>query len=255
MKTAIISDIHGNMEAFISVLKDLQQHRISQTFCLGDCIGYGAEPHKVLDIIQRRRILSVLGNHELAMLRPGYLSWFNPIARKSLEKTRDMLSPTAMDQISQFPRCWVHDGCRLVHGFPPDLAKMYLFQASEKKLLKTFEKMDETTCFLGHTHQLELIAYDGEGIERIPMNKGLLFLKERHKYIINVGSVGQPRDGDNCAKYIIWDSAQRSIDVRFVPYDIAATVAKIERAGLPKAHARLFAEQQSIQGPWYRPGT
>ncbi|MGD9213119.1 MAG: metallophosphoesterase family protein, partial [Desulfobacteraceae bacterium] len=90
MKIAIISDIHGNMEALSSVLKDIQHYHINPIFCLGDCVGYGPEPHNVLDTIQKLNIPTVLGNHELAMLRPGYLSWFNPIARKSLEKTRGL---------------------------------------------------------------------------------------------------------------------------------------------------------------------
>jgi predicted phosphodiesterase len=236
MKTAILSDIHGNVEAFFSVLQDINLCRITRIFCLGDCIGYGPEPNKVLKIIEKLNISTVMGNHEMAMLKPSFSSWFNPIAKESLRKTRKMLNASAMDQISRFPHFKIYRQCRLVHGFPPDLSRMYLFQASEEKLLATFQRMPESICFLGHTHQLELIEYDGKGIRRKALEKVRVYLDENYHYIINVGSVGQPRDGNNNAKYVIWDESAKSIEVRYVPYDIASTVAKIKRAGLPKAH-------------------
>ena len=237
MKTAILSDIHGNMEAFQSVLKDIERAQISQIFCLGDCIGYGPEPRKVLNLIGDLNISTVMGNHELAILRPNDASWFNPIAQESLKITRKMLNSAALDQISLFPLFILHHGCRLVHGFPPDLPKMYLFQASEEKLFKTFKTSSEPICFIGHTHQLELIEYNGKTIARRPLEKETVYLNENHRYIINIGSVGQPRDGDNNAKYVIWDETERSIEICYVTYDIDSTAQKIEAAGLPKAHA------------------
>lgn len=238
MKIAILSDIHGNMEAFRSVLKDIHLCKIFQICCLGDCIGYGPEPQIVLETISEYNIPTVLGNHELAMLKPGYLNWFNPIAQKSLKKTRDLIDLSAMRQISNFPRFLIYHQSRLVHGYPPDLPKMYLFQASTEKLLRTFKTMTEPICFLGHTHQLELIAYNGREIKRTSLKKKIYHLESNNRYIVNVGSVGQPRDGDNKAKYVIWDTGQKSIEVRYVPYNIAITAAKILQAGLPEAHAR-----------------
>lgn len=238
MKIAIISDIHGNIEAFFKVLSDIRHCGINKIFCLGDCIGYGPDPHKVLDMIRTYKIPTVLGNHELAILNPRSLSWFNHVAQKSLVKTRTLLDSQAMDQISQFPRFLIYEDCRMVHGFPPNLPKMYLFMASEEKLIRTFYKISETICFLGHTHLLEIISYDGDKIKRAPLSKGILHLDASKRYIINIGSVGQPRDGDNKAKYVIWDTVKETIDVRFIPYDIATTVAKIKAAGLPEAHAK-----------------
>lgn len=238
MKTAILSDIHGNMEAFSSILADIHRCKVSQIFCLGDCIGYGPEPQKVLETIKKNDIPTVLGNHELAMLKPNYMSWFNPIAKKSLQKTRELIDMAAMEQISNFPRFLICHQSRLVHGYPPDLPKMYLFQASEEKLLNTFKTMAEPICFLGHTHQLELIAYDGKKIKHTPLKKKTYYLDENNRYIINVGSVGQPRDGNNNAKYVIWNQSEKSVEVRYIPYKIAITAAKIIKVGLPEAHAR-----------------
>jgi predicted phosphodiesterase len=237
MKIAILSDIHGNMEAFQSVLKAIEQAQISRIFCLGDCIGYGPEPHKVLNLIDELNISTVLGNHELAILRPNYISWFNPVAQESLKKTRKMLNSAALDQISLLPRFIIQHGCRLVHGFPPDLPEMYLFQASEEKLFRTFNTLSEPICFIGHTHQLELIEYNGKTITRRPLEKETVYLNANHRYIINIGSVGQPRDGNNNAKYVTWDETEKSIEICYVPYDIASTVQKIKAAGLPKTHA------------------
>ncbi len=238
MKTAILSDIHGNMEAFLKVLEDADHSRATQLFCLGDCIGYGPEPNKVLDKIKEYKIPTVLGNHELALLSPRYLSWFNPVARISLEKTKSMLTTAHMDQIATFPRYICHNQARMVHGFPPNLPKMYLFQAGEEKLLKTFQNMTENICFLGHTHLLELIAYDGDHVQRRSVVKEVLQLKKNHRHIINIGSVGQPRDGNNCAKYILWDTTLNTIEFRYIPYDIRSTINKIKAAGLPEVHAR-----------------
>ena len=98
--------------------------------------------------------------------------------------------------------------------------------------------MAERLCFIGHTHALEIIRYDGLQVDRKKIGEGKTHLEEEPHYLINVGSVGQPRDGTNHAKYIIWDQTEALIDVRFIPYDIASTVAKIRAAGLPENHAK-----------------
>jgi predicted phosphodiesterase len=97
--------------------------------------------------------------------------------------------------------------------------------------------MIEKLCFIGHTHTLDIMGYAGKEIEYEDLPEGVFRLDPEKKYIINIGSVGQPRDSSNNAKYVIWDSAQDSLDVRFISYDIAAVVKKIKAAGLPKEHA------------------
>jgi diadenosine tetraphosphatase ApaH/serine/threonine PP2A family protein phosphatase len=127
---------------------------------------------------------------------------------------------------------------RFVHGFPPDSTDIYLFQVPNDILNQTFKKMKERLCFVGHTHELKLIGFDGKISQRIPLKEGTVnHLDLDRKYIINVGSVGQPRDGNNNAKYVIWNTSEDTLEVRFVPYDIASVVGKIIAAGLPKVHA------------------
>lgn len=238
MKIAILSDIHGNFEAMREVLADADRQGVDHMLCLGDCIGYGPEPEAVMAEVRRRAIPSIIGNHEMAVLDRVHLNWFNPMARTSLEKTFTLLSAESMDFIKCLPYYQVLFGCRCVHGYPPDSAQTYLFQKAAPELRQAFSSMAEPICFIGHTHNLELIHFDGRQVERRVLSEGITNLAPNDRYMINVGSVGQPRDGTNHAKYIIWDQDRSCIEVRFVAYNIAATVAKIEAAGLPLSHAK-----------------
>jgi predicted phosphodiesterase len=237
LKFAIISDIHGNFEAFRNVISDLESADVSETVCLGDCIGYGPEPEQVLAQVIERNIPMTIGNHEMAIINDRYLQWFNPKARASIEKTKSMLSKDSKAFIQNLPRIHIVEYCRCVHGYPPDSVREYLFQKAPYALIKTFKAMAESVCFVGHTHELELVAFDGRQVERRPLGRGIIHLEHQHRYIVNVGSAGQPRDGNNTAKYAIYDTQSRDLEIRFVKYDIAATVAKIKAAGLPESHA------------------
>ena len=108
----------------------------------------------------------------------------------------------------------------------------------DHKKKQVFDEIKERLCFVGHTHTLEIISYDGHHIGCETLSEGTIRLIAENKYFINVGSIGQPRDDTNDAKYVIWDSSADSIDVRFVAYDIAAVVRKIQSAGLPEEHAQ-----------------
>jgi len=238
---AVISDIHGNLDALQAVLADIDQLGIERIFCLGDNIGYGPEPEQVIDLLEQRAIPSVIGNHELAAAQPEYRSWFNPSARSSLLKTVEMLSEAALKRAGELPKYMTSDGARFVHGFPPDSPLIYLFQVSEAKMVRALRQLEEPVCFVGHTHDLELVSYDGSQICASNLEKGIRTLDPEQKYIVNIGSVGQPRDGDNRAKYAIWEPEDRMLEIRFISYDIQAAAKKILEAGLPRAHAmRLF---------------
>jgi predicted phosphodiesterase len=238
MRLAIVSDIHGNMDAFAHVLADITRSDVNDIISLGDNIGYGPEPDLVVKSVQAHNIPSVVGNHELAIVKPKYLDWFNPIARESLIKTIKLLSDQSIRYISKQNSHLVSFGCRFVHGFPPKSALIYMFQVSDHRKKQIFDKLDERICFIGHTHILEKISYDGKTVKYNPLKKGIQRLSKDQKYILNIGSVGQPRDGDNRAKYVIWDSSQNTIEVKYIPYDIATTVKKIRAAGLPDEHAQ-----------------
>jgi predicted phosphodiesterase len=237
MRIAIISDIHGNLDAFEQVLADIDHSGIDEIISLGDNIGYGPEPDEVIELIQARQIDTIIGNHELAVNQPKYMKWFNPIARLSIEKTIKLLSDRTLDYIAAQKPCCVRHECRFVHGFPPDSAMIYLFQIPEHRMQQKMEKLDEQICFVGHTHMLEMVSYDGQTCKNIPLKKGVMALDQEKKHIINIGSVGQPRDGDNRAKYAIWDTSQSTLDIRFIAYNIEVVVDKIKNVGLLEEHA------------------
>ena len=238
MRVAIISDIHGNLDAFSQVLADIDRLDIDEVICLGDNTGYGPEPDQVIKTVQARQISSVIGNHELAVNQPKYLKWFNPVARESLEKSLLRLSDQSLSYISRQKSYFVRHGCRFVHGFPPDSALIYMFQVSDHRKKLALKNMKENICFVGHTHMLEMISYNGLSCDTLSLAEGITRLEDEAKYVLNIGSVGQPRDGDNRAKYAIWEISRRTLEIRSVPYDIGAVVDKMKKAGLPKEHAR-----------------
>jgi predicted phosphodiesterase len=237
MKFAILSDIHGNATALKKIFKDIESFPIDLIISLGDNIGYGPEPEEVINLMRERKIPSVIGNHEMAINRPRFLSWFNPSAKASLEMTKRLMSTSSINYISKLAYCMVLNKCRFVHGFPPGSATIYLFELSDEKIKTAFDKMHEWICFLGHTHLLEIIAHDGKNLSKRSLEEETIELDPLKKYLINVGSVGQPRDGNNQAKYVLWDTESKLLTVRYVTYDIADTVKKIYRAGLPEQHA------------------
>ena len=118
MKIALVSDIHANFEAFKSVLADIDKDGIDTIVCLGDAIGYGPEPEAVIQEIQRRELPNIIGNHEMAVCDREHLNWFNPMARRSLEMTMEMLSQSSLEYIKQLPYSLVVANGRCVHGFP-----------------------------------------------------------------------------------------------------------------------------------------
>lgn len=237
-KVAFISDIHGNLEAFQAVLADIDRLAIHTIFCLGDCVGYGPEPEQVITEIRNRAIPTVMGNHELALINDRYSNSFNLIARQSLDITRTLISPATRQYIASMPTTLLYRDARMVHGCPPASITRYLFAAPEYLLKKIFSEFAETLCFFGHTHTLALYTFDQSGnIHSQRLERGILGLDPHCRHLINIGSVGQPRDGNNNAKYVIWDEEEKTIETRYIPYDIQSTFAKIIAAGLPELNA------------------
>jgi predicted phosphodiesterase len=242
MRIAIISDIHANMEAFTAVLADMADCRTDEALCLGDSIGYGPEPVEVINLLLEKGIPSVLGNHEMAVRGPEHFAFFNPDARRSIQKTIALLPEHIRTVVIGLPVFLSRQGCRFVHGFPPDSCRTYLFYVETGKLPAAFSEFPESICFVGHTHRLEMVEYDGTRVFRKKLGRGFVPLDKHRRYILNIGSVGQPRDGDQTAKYAILDTLAHILEIRFVPYDIATVVDKLIKGGWPEIHAaRLMA--------------
>jgi predicted phosphodiesterase len=237
MRLAVISDIHGNLEAFREVLSDIDRSRIDKVICLGDNVGYGPEPETVVRLLRQRVIPSVQGNHELGVTDPAYFHWFNSMAQASLNLTRRLMSEEALAFSADLPSYLILGDCLAVHGCPPDSVTRYLFEVADEELLVLLQHLPQRLSFVGHTHDLELVSYDGQELSRCGLGAGVVPLHPEHRFLVNVGSVGQPRDGNNNAKFVIWDDSEQTLEVRFVPYDISKTAARIIELGFPAFYA------------------
>lgn len=237
MKIAVLSDIHSNLEAFQQVLKDIEGEGIKKIISIGDNIGYGPDPEEVMKLLLQKGIQSTLGNHEITVKQKSFINWFNPVAQKTVNYTLSRLSEKSVNRINEFKPFIIFKGARFVHGVPKKSLTIYIYQLSESILLKKFSKTDERLCFIGHTHALGLIEYNGTGVEKYELKEGINKLNKEKKYIINIGSVGQPRDDDNRAKYVIWDSDADTVKLKYIKYDYKTTYRKILDAGLPEQYA------------------
>jgi diadenosine tetraphosphatase ApaH/serine/threonine PP2A family protein phosphatase len=238
MRLAVLSDIHGNLEAYTAVLADIDQAGADQIALLGDIVGYGPDPEACVALTRELGLSSVMGNHELGMCRRQELAWFNPTARRSLEQNMALISPESLEWLATLPVYLVVDCCRLVHGAPPDSPRTYYFELDRKEIMRRMNLIVEPLCLVGHSHELAMAHLPAAGgLERLNLKQGMHRLKAGDRYLINAGAVGQPRDGDKRAKYVIVDREEGTLEVRCVEYDARATVEKIRRLGLPQFNA------------------
>jgi len=239
MRLAALSDVHGNLEAFSAVLADLEGQGVEHTALLGDVVGYGPDPEACVDLARERGLPGVMGNHEMGLDDELTLAWFNPTARQSLERIRGMLSPESLAWLAALPNFLVLGPCRLVHGAPPASPTRYYFEMSQAEILSRMNRIDQPWCLVGHTHELAMARISPKNrVEMLGLGQGRHELEPDARYLINAGAVGQPRDGDPRAKYVIVDDQANELEVRFVEYDVETTVNKILERGLPEYNAR-----------------
>ncbi len=238
MKTAVLSDIHGNLEAFEAVRADLEVHGARRVICLGDNIGYGPDPEEVVCQLRRLGYQSVLGNHEYALFHVKGRRWFNFQAAENNIQTEKLLSESSKAYCSALSVFLACENAYFVHGFPPASVFLYLNRLPDARIAALFDSASASLFFLGHTHKLEIVSGQAGVIShKVPGQETVPLLPDHH-YIINCGSVGQPRDGDNRAKYILWDCENRQVEVRFVEYDYRKTMQKIRDRGFPESYAQ-----------------
>jgi len=240
LKYAVLADVHANLTALNSVLEDADNNGVEVYCCVGDMIGYGAEP---VECIARLRSLTsdfVAGNHDVAAAGLTDLRFFNSDAYDSVVWTRDQLTPAHLRFVSKLPLVAEIEGAVLVHGslHVPD-AFHYILSAEDA--LATFSLMEHSLCFVGHSHVPGIFCLDGQ---LSYVRDEVLELGDEMKTIVNVGSVGQPRDDDRRASYVIYDSQARTVTTRRVEYDWEEASRKILEAGLPEMNAYLLSMGQ-----------
>ncbi len=236
MKIAVLSDIHGNLEAFRAVVASIEVRRPDRVVCLGDMVGYGPEPEEVVQLFRDLQYDCILGNHELAMLEKIERRRLNFQARENNIRTEKLLSKGSLKYCRGLSPSFSIHNAHFVHGFPPDSVHKYAYNLSDKTLLELFESSNFSHYFVGHTHKLNMVTQDGDVLVRSALKEGKISFVPDQKYLITVGSVGQPREEDNRAKYVVWDSDEKTLEVVYVSYDIESTIRKIKARGFPEAY-------------------
>ena len=246
MKIAVISDIHANLPALNAVMKDIRAQKIKKIYCLGDLVGYGPNPREVVDIAMLRFEFTLRGNHDEAVTYklPRH---FNPVAAKSVFWSREKLKPHGRVSPQSFRR-WSFlkkklkdvvqiDDFMFAHGTPKSFYDYIDSIKAAKKVLAVLP-VDVTTLFVGHSHIPVVFVETEQGIRILNYDTPKLPKLREHRMIVNVGSVGQPRDGDVRACYVVIDDETNEFYYRRVEYDVEETVRLIyARAGLPKDNA------------------
>jgi diadenosine tetraphosphatase ApaH/serine/threonine PP2A family protein phosphatase len=246
MRYAVLSDVHGNLEALSAVLSDAASEGALGILCLGDTVGYGADPVACVELLGERSTRMVAGNHEHGALGLLDLRWFNPAARAAALWTRERLGADHRGFLSDLPFLSIIGEATCVHASPRRPEDWdYLLTAEDG--YGAFGDFTTRLCFVGHSHRPGVWSLGSSGPShenlagaeshgrRVPFNDG-------RRYIVNVGSVGQPRDRDPRAAYVLWDEDARSVTLRRVAYDHKEAAAKILRAGLPRALADRLAQ-------------
>ncbi|KYC51778.1 MAG: phosphodiesterase [Candidatus Methanofastidiosum methylothiophilum] len=240
MKIGVMSDIHGNSEALSEVLIDIEKQSVDKILCTGDLVGYGPFPNEVVDVFIDQKIISTLGNHDLATFDMELLNDLGGIAHESIMLTLDILGRDEKNYLRKLPKSIECKNFHFVHASPPDNVRGYITRKSIGEIKYLFSLFDSKICFIGHTHLLAKYHLDGNELKHESMVEEKLKLDSEKKYIINVGSVGQPRDEIHKAKYVIFDEDDYSLEVRFVDYDIKKVQNKIFELGFPRKNAEFL---------------
>jgi len=229
LRYAILSDIHGNLDALKAVLSALSSEKIDAYVCLGDIVGYGPQPAECVHEIQKYGCIVVAGNHDFAVSEKLNIGNFNVLAKEAVLWTRAKLSAEDIEFLANLPLEERLEGFHVVHGtlYAPELFD-YVQTSYDASL--SMARMEAPLCFVGHSHvpvtfvQGQVISYSlGQVVQINP----------RNKVIVNVGSVGQPRDKDPRACYAVYDTESQTVLIQRTHYDIESVIAKIREAGLP----------------------
>jgi predicted phosphodiesterase len=238
MRYAIISDIHSNLEALEVVLKEIDRIGVDRIVSLGDLVGYNANPNECVRILRDRGVSSLMGNHDAAACGRKDPADFNPIARSAILWTRHALESEIQDLLKRLPdEGSLNGGILLTHG---SLLHRDHYLASHADIMENIGQMQEAeprirVLFFGHTHIQIAFAYDGERLDVI--SSPTFSIRDDRLYLINPGSVGQPRDKDPRCGFLLFCEETQTVEFIRLPYDVRACSEKIITAGLPRALA------------------
>ncbi len=227
---AIISDVHANLEALQAVLEKIENDNIDKILFLGDSVGYGPDPNDCTDILKQKAAVIVAGNHDRAATGQTDTVYFNPYAKAAIEWTNRVLTDQVVKHIQSLPitERLIEDNIFLVHATPQEPEKWH-YLSYKHNASENFKYFEESICFLGHSHIPFIVELSHGG--ELGVHYTQVAVREGNRYIVNVGSIGQPRDGNPDATYVLLKN--KMIIIKRVSYDILLTQNKMRRAGLP----------------------
>ena len=242
MRLAIFSDVHANLEALGAVLEAYRKEEIDVYYCLGDTVGYGGSPNECADLVRELAKATILGNHDAAVSGRMDYSYYYEAARHALDAHASMISEANMAWLKGLPYQEKLDDCDvlLCHGSPVRLEEFeYIFAPEQaRECLSIWDKLGHITL-IGHSHLCKVFALTQGSVEELPAMD--FDLEADKKYIVSVGSVGQPRDFDNRASYTVFDAVKRRFEFKRIEYDIELAAQKVLTARLEKNFAhRLY---------------
>ncbi|MDR1684453.1 MAG: metallophosphatase family protein [Elusimicrobiota bacterium] len=235
MKYGVFSDVHSNYEALSAALKEFDKAGVDAYAFCGDLIGYGPEPEKCARALMKlKNFIPVMGNHDMSLFRDDFFNWFSDYAKDSILFTSKQLTPPAREFIKNFPPEYHGKDFAMVHGSFLDPYRDYLLSAEQFVL--NLDKWQGGVCFVGPSHVPFIMSYKSNHMPQIDVFLGAdvtVKLLPGHRYIINPGSVGQPRDTNVRASFGVYDSAAHTFRLLRRPYDVESVQKKMTRAGLP----------------------
>lgn len=232
MRYGIFGDVHSNLEAFKEIIEAYKKQDIDEYFCVGDIVGYGANPRECIEEIKRLKTRTTCGNHDWASVGVFSMDYFNPAARSAVKWTQEKLTQAEKEFLKNLELVIDEGNFSIVHGslcrpgrFP------YILDTGSA--YRCFQRMEKELCFVGHSHMSAVFWLEEDKIKYTFEN--FVKIKPGIKYIINVGSVGQPRDNNSKAAFCIFDTDKKTIEIKRVDYDTEGAKNKILKAGLPES--------------------
>jgi len=238
VKTLIVSDIHSNATALQAVLEDAGAY--DRVWCLGDVVGYGPEPNECIEILKTLPNLTcLLGNHDAAVMEFIDLRTFNDEARRALEVQMHLLSEESRQFLELLKPKDVQEGVTLAHGSPRDPIWEYVMSA--KVAERNFSAFETQVCLIGHSHIPVIFVENERRTPQVLMPSSGDMWRSQQRFLLNPGSVGQPRDRDPRAAYVLWDSEENTWTYHRIAYDVASVQEEILALGIPTIHAMRLA--------------
>ncbi len=236
MRYLIFSDVHSNLEALKAMIEFIKNRKFEQFIFLGDIVGYGANPNEVIEEIKKISPLYIVrGNHDKAVAGLTSLDYFNPVAALAVMWTSKNIKPDNLQFIKKLNRgpLKINEEMTICHGSPWD-EDYYMFNKFDA--FEAFSIFDSRICFFGHTHFPAIHILKNDDVKTIYPGKfpSRLKIEDGNRYLINPGSIGQPRDGNPLSSFLIYDSKKKIITIHRIPYDISTAQSKILEAGLPQ---------------------